>query len=1858
MSILFVVGFIFMLLFPTTANVVNSYESNNTPQCIPKEREALLKFKTTLNDSEGDLSTWSNNSTNQNCCKWNYITCDGQTNHVIVVTLYGGGIYTLGGEIDSSLAELHHLKTLQLIGMNISRIPKFIGSLKELTRLDLRNNPISGIIPPQLGNLTKLEYLDLSKGTSQMTIDNPRWLSQLTSLISLSLSNFLYIPQQLLEFLKLYDNNLSGTILHDLLGNISSSSKNSLKSLHLSSNQLGGLIVDDFENTFPYLSELTLDNNQLEGNFPNRLKTFPNLEKLDVSHNQFVGLLPDLSSMPNLTNFKASNNKFSGTSSESIGKLDNLRNLDVSSNCLSGYISHVVNLQYPSLKYLDISYNLEMRSKFNSKYPIIPSFKLVFINLASCKLGPEFPNWLLTQTNLKHLDISNSSISGPLPNWFPNITSNLNYLNMSHNLLNNNLTDFPLSQEADPVLVDLSSNQFQGSIPPSLLVNATYLYLSNNKFNEFSSSLCEAKERDRSTQLLDLSNNNLFGNIPDCWENFTQLSVLNLGYNKLFGNIPNSINMTSIKTLQLRHNKFSGRFPSSLKYCTSLKVLDLGSNSLEGSIPSWIGEELNNLVFLSLKSNKFYGSIPWSLCQLTQIQILDLSSNDLSGPIPSCINNFTVMVQINSLETTISSDMILHDDRSCSNRSCSKSVISYENNASITWKGAQHEYVRILGLLRVIDLSSNKLNGEIPIEVTHLSQLGALNLSRNNLSGKIPRKIGKLINLEVLDLSHNRISGKIPIGLAEVSYLNYLDLSNNRLSGRIPTGTQLQGFNAAAYAMNLCLCGTPLPSSCPGDDDDESSHVPAYDSAHDDNDRNGGEWLDFSWFYKGIGGGFIIGFCGVCGNLLINNSWRVSYFRLMQNIGDWLYIDSIIYLVDEDVSSRWNEEYLENQLIWISILACFSFGFFSLFVMIINNLYFNFRIILDLHGMNISPIPKFIGSFKEFTNLDLSKNPISGFIIGFYGVFGNLLINNFWRASYFQLIKKKILFLMKIMHQSHGKGHNMIIDLSSNKLNGEIPMEVTHLSQLGALNLSRNNLSGKIPRKIGKLTNLQVLDFSYNKINGEIPTILAEVSSLSYLDLSNNRLAGRIPTGTQLQSFNASAYSMNHGLCGNPLPSSCPGDDDDESSHVPASNSARDDDGGEWFDLSLFYKGIGGGFTIGFCDIFDKYKNENEKFKESISSDIRGMLNLYEAAQMRVHGEKILDEALIFTTTHLEFSVKTCQLSSPYLDLVKHALMHPIRKSLQRREARLYISLYHQLPSHEEILLTLAKLDFNLLQKLHQKELSYITRWWKEFDYKSKHSFIKDRIVECYFWVYGVFFEAETSQIRLIITKLIAILTIIDDAYDSFGTLEELEPFTQAIERWDICAMDTLPEYMKIFYMKLLEIYNEIEQFSKEKSYCPSYAKKGVQSLIRAYFKEAKWLHTKYIPTLDEYMPVGVDSAGSFMLISMVFIGMGDIVTKHSMDWIFSNPQPKIIQTMAIVGRVMNDIGYHKSERKKSSGEIVASTVECYMKQYGVTGEEAIEKLSEQVKDSWKDLNEDLLNPITIPRPLLMQVLKLLFEKILSSINITRIKILQLRLNNLLEKFSFIIKILHFTYSSRFGEQQLKFEYTIESLSPDSYTNILDISSNDLCGAIPSCIKNFTTMVRVDYSDILGLLRIIDLLSNKLNTEISIEVTHLSQLALLNLSINNLFEEIPRKIGKLAKLEVLDLSHNKINGEIPISLAEEKFLPVLNYKHSMLLHLPRILDLICGSPLSSSCPEDDDGESSHVSASNLAQDDNGGEWFDLSWFYKRIGGGLIIEFCSVCGNLLINNSWRASYFVLMQNIGDWFYSTQEKEKAS
>ncbi|XP_047945274.1 receptor-like protein EIX2 [Salvia hispanica] len=116
-----------------------------------------------------------------------------------------------------------------------------------------------------------------------------------------------------------------------------------------------------------------------------------------------------------------------------------------------------------------------------------------------------------------------------------------------------------------------------------------------------------------------------------------------------------------------------------------------------------------------------------------------------------------------------------------------------------------------------------------------------------------------------------------------------------------------------------------------------------------------------------------------------------------------------------------------------------------------------------------------------------------------------------------------------------------LIDFSSNGLTGNIPKSFSTMRGLRSLNLSRNSLTGYIIPDIGKMEVLDSLDLSHNQLSSKIPISLAGIHTLGYLDLSNNSLSGKIPTGTQLQSFNASYYAGNDGLCGDPLPK-CPGD--------------------------------------------------------------------------------------------------------------------------------------------------------------------------------------------------------------------------------------------------------------------------------------------------------------------------------------------------------------------------------------------------------------------------------------------------------------------------------------------------------------------------------------------------------------------------------------------------------------------------------------------------------------------------------------------------------------------------------------------
>lgn len=108
------------------------------------------------------------------------------------------------------------------------------------------------------------------------------------------------------------------------------------------------------------------------------------------------------------------------------------------------------------------------------------------------------------------------------------------------------------------------------------------------------------------------------------------------------------------------------------------------------------------------------------------------------------------------------------------------------------------------------------------------------------------------------------------------------------------------------------------------------------------------------------------------------------------------------------------------------------------------------------------------------------------------------------------------------------------------------------------------------------------------------------------------------------------------------------------------------------------------------------------------------MLNLYEATHTKIHGEEILEEALNFTTRHLEkISLSSSSSSSSSLmKHVRHALDQPVHKGIPRIEVRHFISFYEEDESSKdyESVLRLAKLDYNFLQILHRKELCEVSR--------------------------------------------------------------------------------------------------------------------------------------------------------------------------------------------------------------------------------------------------------------------------------------------------------------------------------------------------------------------------------------------------------------------------------------------------------------------------------------------------------------------------------------------------------------------
>eukprot|EP00256_Glycine_max_P056636 XP_014624255.1 leucine-rich repeat receptor protein kinase EMS1-like [Glycine max] len=567
--------------------------------CIPSERETLLKIKNNLIDPSNRLWSWNHNNTN--CCHWYGVLCHNVTSHVLQLHLntsdsafyhdHDGYLYSdfdeeayeksqFGGVISPCLADLKHLNYLDLSGNEFlgegMSIPSFLGTMTSLTHLNLSYTGFTGKIPPQIGNLSNLVYLDLGGYLTDLGFlfaENVEWVSSMWKLEYLDLSSanlskafhWLHTLQSLPSLTHLY---LSRSLLphynEPSLLNFSS-----LQTLHLSLTSYSPAIsfVPKWIFKLKKLVSLQLSYNfQIQGPIPCGIRNLTHLQNLDLSFNSFSSSIPNcLYGLHRLKFLNLGETNLHGTISDALGNLTSLVELDLSRNQLEGNIpTSLGNLT--SLVELDLSGN---------------------------QLEGNIPTSLGNLTSLVELDLSGNQLEGNIPTSLGNLTS-LVELDLSGNQLEGNIPT-SLGNLTSLVELDLSGNQLEGNIPTSL------------------GNLCNLRVIDLSYLKLNQQVNELLEILAPCISH--GLTTLAVQSSRLSGNLTDHIGaFKNIDTLLFSNNSIGGALPRSFGKLSSLRYLDLSMNKFIGN-PFESLRSLSKLVSLSLNPCKiFYVTIRTSQC--------------------------------------------------------------------------------------------------------------------------------------------------------------------------------------------------------------------------------------------------------------------------------------------------------------------------------------------------------------------------------------------------------------------------------------------------------------------------------------------------------------------------------------------------------------------------------------------------------------------------------------------------------------------------------------------------------------------------------------------------------------------------------------------------------------------------------------------------------------------------------------------------------------------------------------------------------------------------------------------------------------------------------------------------------------------------------------------------------------------------------------------------------------------------------------------------------------------------------------------------------------------------------------------
>ncbi|KAL3721913.1 hypothetical protein ACJRO7_034285 [Eucalyptus globulus] len=556
-----------------------SYPGNET------DRAALLAFKDKMiEDPQEIISSW-NESTSH--CNWLGVSCSHR--HVGRVTAL-------------------NLKNQKLVGT----IPPDIGNLTFLRYVDLEANRFRGNIPEEFGRLFRLKTLLLFKNELEGEI--PRNLSSCVGMQYLFLHyNQLSgrIPNEL-RYLVERELTIFAVSVNDLTGEIPSwlGNGSSLTGLHIGNNYLRGRIPAEL-GSISKLKTLNLHYNNLTGCIPSSLYNLTSLVYFDVGGNCLHGEIPSNigNYFPHLRGLYITFNQFSGQVPHSLPNATGLEDLFFTSNSFTGNVpANLGNLR--NLTMISFSAN-QFQTGFNG-LNFLTEFtnctKLKHLLLGSNQITGHIPPEIEKLNGLQVLALYNNSISGEIPHGIGKL-KNLTYLLLWGNRISGPIPS-SLGNATQLLLLQLQINQLEGEIPPSL-------------------GWCQ--------QLLSLalSDNNLNGTIPKEVIGLSSLSnCFQAARNSLTGPLPFEVsNMSKIVNVDLSDNKLTGEIPSTLSQCLMLRSLNMAGNLFEGSIPPSL-RTLIGLQSLDLSRNKLSGHIPIYFVNFTVLEVLNLSFNNLEGEVP------------------------------------------------------------------------------------------------------------------------------------------------------------------------------------------------------------------------------------------------------------------------------------------------------------------------------------------------------------------------------------------------------------------------------------------------------------------------------------------------------------------------------------------------------------------------------------------------------------------------------------------------------------------------------------------------------------------------------------------------------------------------------------------------------------------------------------------------------------------------------------------------------------------------------------------------------------------------------------------------------------------------------------------------------------------------------------------------------------------------------------------------------------------------------------------------------------------------------------------------------------------------